>query len=56
MIKQAREDTECAIEIWMEILPNFFGFRLDFIIKQFSNRLIDFLDAIFFWGFARSSN
>ncbi|MHA2058815.1 MAG: hypothetical protein ACW979_14440 [Candidatus Thorarchaeota archaeon] len=34
MLKRAREDTECALEIWAEILPNFFGSRLEYVYAK----------------------
>lgn len=34
MLKRAREDVECALEIWGEILPKFFDSRLEYIYAK----------------------
>ena len=34
MLKQAREDIECAVEVWAEILPQFFGSRLEYVFAK----------------------
>jgi hypothetical protein len=34
MLKRARGDTECALEIWAEILPRFFEPRLEYIYAK----------------------
>jgi hypothetical protein len=31
LLKSAREDTECALAVWTEILPQFFGSRLEYL-------------------------
>lgn len=34
MLKRAKADTNCAVEIWAEILPQFFGSRLDYVYAK----------------------
>ena len=51
MLKRAREDTECAIAVWAEILPQFLGSRLECVyakgsaLKQWDSH-IDYVPTI----------
>jgi hypothetical protein len=34
MLKRAREDTECALDVWTKILPQFFGSQLEYFYAK----------------------